>query len=143
MNVFVSDLYEGTRMARATDIPGIKQILQPLEEFGTLIRRTEEEVILRCLLLVLCLVVIKVLFIWLISFLLWFIIPFRKCFYLCYLIPASWGLGFIHRCWKRGSNYSLCCSLSILKRKMCRSCFYCCFSWLSRPRTGRQITWYV
>ncbi|XP_019195166.1 PREDICTED: probable amino-acid acetyltransferase NAGS1, chloroplastic isoform X2 [Ipomoea nil] len=40
-----SDLYEGTRMARATDIPGIKQILQPLEEFGTLIRRTEVELL--------------------------------------------------------------------------------------------------
>ncbi|CAH9142451.1 unnamed protein product [Cuscuta epithymum] len=40
-----SDLYEGTRMARATDIPGIKQLLQPLEEYGTLIRRTEEELL--------------------------------------------------------------------------------------------------
>jgi len=39
-----SDLYEGTRMARAVDIPGIKQIIQPLEESGALVRRTEEEV---------------------------------------------------------------------------------------------------
>lgn len=31
-------------MARVSDIPGIKQLLQPLEESGTLIRRTEEEV---------------------------------------------------------------------------------------------------
>ncbi|XP_060194722.1 probable amino-acid acetyltransferase NAGS1, chloroplastic [Lycium barbarum] len=38
-----SDLYEGARMARVSDIPGIKQLLQPLEESGTLIRRTEEE----------------------------------------------------------------------------------------------------
>ncbi|CAI9763374.1 unnamed protein product [Fraxinus pennsylvanica] len=40
-----SDLYEGTRMARATDISGIKQLLQPLEESGTLIRRTEKELL--------------------------------------------------------------------------------------------------
>nr|GMC66285.1 probable amino-acid acetyltransferase NAGS1, chloroplastic [Ipomoea batatas] len=40
-----SDLYEGTRMARTDDIPGIKQLLQPLEESGTLIRRTEEELL--------------------------------------------------------------------------------------------------
>ncbi|XP_057501345.1 probable amino-acid acetyltransferase NAGS1, chloroplastic isoform X2 [Actinidia eriantha] len=40
-----SDLYEGTRMARVADIPGIKQILQPLEESGALIRRTEEELV--------------------------------------------------------------------------------------------------
>lgn len=31
-------------MARVSDVPGIKQLLQPLEESGTLIRRTEEEV---------------------------------------------------------------------------------------------------
>ncbi|KAL2522662.1 putative amino-acid acetyltransferase NAGS1 [Forsythia ovata] len=40
-----SDLYEGTRMARVADLPGIKQLLQPLEESGTLIRRTEEELL--------------------------------------------------------------------------------------------------
>ncbi|KAK4366367.1 hypothetical protein RND71_014247 [Anisodus tanguticus] len=40
-----SDLYEGTRMARLSDIPGIKQLLQPLEESGTLIRRSEEELV--------------------------------------------------------------------------------------------------
>ncbi|XP_052204619.1 probable amino-acid acetyltransferase NAGS2, chloroplastic isoform X1 [Diospyros lotus] len=40
-----SDLYEGTRMARAVDIPGIKQIIQPLEESGALVRRTEEELL--------------------------------------------------------------------------------------------------
>lgn len=40
----ISDLYEGTRTARTDDIPGIKQLLQPLEESGILIRRTEEEV---------------------------------------------------------------------------------------------------
>ncbi|CDP02612.1 unnamed protein product [Coffea canephora] len=40
-----SDLYEGTRMARKTDIPGIKQLIQPLEESGILIRRTEEEIL--------------------------------------------------------------------------------------------------
>ncbi|KAK6798310.1 hypothetical protein RDI58_006012 [Solanum bulbocastanum] len=40
-----SDLYEGARMARVSDVPGIKQLLQPLEESGTLIRRTEEELV--------------------------------------------------------------------------------------------------
>ncbi|KAL2504738.1 putative amino-acid acetyltransferase NAGS1 [Abeliophyllum distichum] len=40
-----SDLYEGTRMARVTDISGIKQLLQPLEESGTLIRRTKKELL--------------------------------------------------------------------------------------------------
>nr|XP_016449293.1 PREDICTED: probable amino-acid acetyltransferase NAGS1, chloroplastic isoform X2 [Nicotiana tabacum] len=40
-----SDLYEGTRMARSSDIPGIKQLLQPLEDSGTLIRRSEEELV--------------------------------------------------------------------------------------------------
>ncbi|OIT30810.1 PREDICTED: probable amino-acid acetyltransferase NAGS1, chloroplastic isoform X1 [Nicotiana attenuata] len=40
-----SDLYEGTRMARLSDIPGIKQLLQPLEDAGTLIRRSEEELV--------------------------------------------------------------------------------------------------
>jgi len=40
----LSDLYEGTRMARVTDLAGIRQIIQPLEESGTLVRRTDEEV---------------------------------------------------------------------------------------------------
>ncbi|KAL0343482.1 UNVERIFIED_CONTAM: putative amino-acid acetyltransferase NAGS1, chloroplastic [Sesamum angustifolium] len=40
-----SDLYEGMRMARVTDVHGIKQLLLPLEESGTLIKRTEEEVL--------------------------------------------------------------------------------------------------
>ncbi|XP_022886008.1 probable amino-acid acetyltransferase NAGS2, chloroplastic isoform X1 [Olea europaea var. sylvestris] len=40
-----SDLYEGTRMATVADLPGIKQLLQPLEESGTLIRRTKEELL--------------------------------------------------------------------------------------------------
>lgn len=31
-------------MARVEDIPGIKHILQPLEESGALIRRSNEEV---------------------------------------------------------------------------------------------------
>lgn len=39
-----SDVYEGTRMAREADLDGIRQLLQPLEESGTLIRRTDEEV---------------------------------------------------------------------------------------------------
>lgn len=39
-----SDVYEGTRMARMEDIPGIKKVIQPLENSGALIRRTHEEV---------------------------------------------------------------------------------------------------
>lgn len=38
-----SDVYEGTRMAKVTDLTGIKQLIQPLEESGTLVRRTNEE----------------------------------------------------------------------------------------------------
>ncbi|KAJ4963884.1 hypothetical protein NE237_023823 [Protea cynaroides] len=40
-----SDLYEGTRAARVMDIPAIKQIIKPLEESGTLVRRTDEELL--------------------------------------------------------------------------------------------------
>ena len=43
---FCSDLYEGTRMAQVTDIAGIKQIIQPLEASGILVKRTDEEVYL-------------------------------------------------------------------------------------------------
>ncbi|KAH7566707.1 hypothetical protein JRO89_XS08G0219400 [Xanthoceras sorbifolium] len=39
------DLYEGTRMARVTDLFGIRQIIKPLEDSGTLIRRTDEELL--------------------------------------------------------------------------------------------------
>ncbi|KAK7346889.1 hypothetical protein VNO80_21413 [Phaseolus coccineus] len=40
-----SDLYEGTRMAQVTDISGIKQLIQPLQESGTLVMRTDEELL--------------------------------------------------------------------------------------------------
>ncbi|EPS62026.1 n-acetyl-glutamate synthase, partial [Genlisea aurea] len=40
-----SDLYEGIRMARGSDVEGIEQLLLPLEETGTLIRRTREELL--------------------------------------------------------------------------------------------------
>ncbi|KAK2998537.1 hypothetical protein RJ639_023199 [Escallonia herrerae] len=40
-----SDLYEGTRMAKVTDFSAIRQIIQPLEESGTLVRRTDEELL--------------------------------------------------------------------------------------------------
>ncbi|KAI4330733.1 hypothetical protein MLD38_028991 [Melastoma candidum] len=40
-----SDLYEGTRTAKDTDLHGIRQLLKPLEESGTLIRRTDEELL--------------------------------------------------------------------------------------------------
>lgn len=39
-----SDLYEGTRMARVSDLRGIRQIILPLEMAGTLVRRSDEEV---------------------------------------------------------------------------------------------------
>ncbi|XP_012079426.1 probable amino-acid acetyltransferase NAGS2, chloroplastic isoform X2 [Jatropha curcas] len=40
-----SDVYEGTRMARVTDLPGIRQIIQPLEESGVLVPRSDEELL--------------------------------------------------------------------------------------------------
>lgn len=40
-----SDLYEGTRMARESDVAGIRQIIQPLEDAGTLVQRTDEELL--------------------------------------------------------------------------------------------------
>ncbi|KAL8476913.1 hypothetical protein ACS0TY_029278 [Phlomoides rotata] len=40
-----SDLYEGMRTARVADLHGIKQLFLPLEESGTLIKRTEEELL--------------------------------------------------------------------------------------------------
>ncbi|KHG08685.1 Amino-acid acetyltransferase [Gossypium arboreum] len=40
-----SDLYEGARMAMVTDLAGIRQIIQPLEESGTLVRRSDEELL--------------------------------------------------------------------------------------------------
>ncbi|XP_057449642.1 probable amino-acid acetyltransferase NAGS2, chloroplastic isoform X2 [Lotus japonicus] len=40
-----SDLYEGTRMAQMKDISGIKQIIQPLEASGILVKRTDEELL--------------------------------------------------------------------------------------------------
>ncbi|XP_022962975.1 probable amino-acid acetyltransferase NAGS2, chloroplastic isoform X1 [Cucurbita moschata] len=43
--MIASDLYEGTRMARVSDVRGIRQIIQPLEMAGTLVRRTDEELL--------------------------------------------------------------------------------------------------
>ncbi|MFQ6645096.1 hypothetical protein Gotur_019787 [Gossypium turneri] len=40
-----SDLYEGARMAKVTDLAGIKQIIKPLEESGTLVHRTDDELL--------------------------------------------------------------------------------------------------
>ncbi|XP_050206864.1 probable amino-acid acetyltransferase NAGS2, chloroplastic isoform X2 [Mercurialis annua] len=40
-----SDLYEGTRVARMTDFSGIRQIIQPLEDAGVLVRRSDEELL--------------------------------------------------------------------------------------------------
>ena len=39
-----SDLYEGTRAAQATDIAGIKALLQPLEDAGVVLPRSLEQV---------------------------------------------------------------------------------------------------
>ncbi|VVA23382.1 PREDICTED: amino-acid [Prunus dulcis] len=40
-----SDLYEGTRMARVSDLSGIRQIILPLEASGTLVPRSDEELL--------------------------------------------------------------------------------------------------
>ncbi|KAH7665408.1 amino-acid N-acetyltransferase protein [Dioscorea alata] len=40
-----SDVYEGTRMATVTDLSGIRQVIQPLEAYGTLVQRTDEELL--------------------------------------------------------------------------------------------------
>ncbi|XP_023751855.1 probable amino-acid acetyltransferase NAGS2, chloroplastic [Lactuca sativa] len=40
-----SDLYEGTRMGKVDDLPGIRQIFKPLEDSGTLVKRTDEELL--------------------------------------------------------------------------------------------------
>ncbi|CAJ1929256.1 unnamed protein product [Sphenostylis stenocarpa] len=40
-----SDLYEGTRTAEVKDISGIKQLIQPLEAYGILVKRTDEELL--------------------------------------------------------------------------------------------------
>ncbi|XP_044469137.1 probable amino-acid acetyltransferase NAGS2, chloroplastic [Mangifera indica] len=40
-----SDLYEGTRMASLIDLSGIRHLIQPLEESGVLIRRSDEELL--------------------------------------------------------------------------------------------------
>ncbi|KAL6013028.1 putative amino-acid acetyltransferase nags1, chloroplastic [Asimina triloba] len=40
-----SDVYEGTRMAKVTDLPGIRILIQPLEESGALVRRTNGELL--------------------------------------------------------------------------------------------------
>ncbi|XP_075654380.1 putative amino-acid acetyltransferase NAGS1, chloroplastic isoform X1 [Castanea sativa] len=40
-----SDMYEGTRMAMVKDLSGIREILLPLEEAGTLVRRTDQELL--------------------------------------------------------------------------------------------------
>ncbi|RDX77654.1 putative amino-acid acetyltransferase NAGS2, chloroplastic, partial [Mucuna pruriens] len=40
-----SDLYEGTREAEVKDISGIKQLIQPLEASGILVKRTDEELL--------------------------------------------------------------------------------------------------
>lgn len=43
--MIASDLYEGIRMARVTDLPRIRQLLLPLEESGVLIKRNDEELL--------------------------------------------------------------------------------------------------
>ncbi|XP_041006223.1 probable amino-acid acetyltransferase NAGS1, chloroplastic isoform X1 [Juglans microcarpa x Juglans regia] len=40
-----SDIYEGTRIARVEDLSSIRQIMQPLEECGILICRTDQELL--------------------------------------------------------------------------------------------------
>nr|CAB3454790.1 unnamed protein product [Digitaria exilis] len=44
--IFLSkDVYEGTRMATAEDLPGIRKIIRPLEDAGVLVRRTDTELL--------------------------------------------------------------------------------------------------
>eukprot|EP01018_Ginkgo_biloba_P007010 Gb_02774 [translate_table: standard] len=38
-------MYEGTRRARASDIYGIQHVLQPLEEMGALVKRSDEQLL--------------------------------------------------------------------------------------------------
>lgn len=40
-----SDLYEGMRTAKVTDLQGIKRLLEPLEDSGVLIKRSQEELL--------------------------------------------------------------------------------------------------
>ncbi|XP_024988278.1 probable amino-acid acetyltransferase NAGS2, chloroplastic [Cynara cardunculus var. scolymus] len=40
-----SDLYEGTRMAKVDDLVAIRQLFKPLEDSGTLVKRTDEELL--------------------------------------------------------------------------------------------------
>uniref|UniRef100_A0A7N0V3C8 amino-acid N-acetyltransferase n=1 Tax=Kalanchoe fedtschenkoi TaxID=63787 RepID=A0A7N0V3C8_KALFE len=40
-----SDLYEGTRAAIEADIPGIRQIMRPLEDSGVLVQRSDQEIL--------------------------------------------------------------------------------------------------
>ncbi|ONM59144.1 putative amino-acid acetyltransferase NAGS1 chloroplastic [Zea mays] len=39
------DVYEGTRMATAEDLPGIRKIIRPLEDSGVLVRRTDAQLL--------------------------------------------------------------------------------------------------
>ncbi|CAN6219402.1 unnamed protein product [Urochloa humidicola] len=39
------DVYEGTRIATAEDLPGIRKIIRPLEDSGVLVRRTNTELL--------------------------------------------------------------------------------------------------
>ncbi|CAN6168610.1 unnamed protein product [Urochloa humidicola] len=39
------DVYEGTRIATAEDLPGIRKIIRPLEDSGVLVRRTDTELL--------------------------------------------------------------------------------------------------
>lgn len=40
-----SDVYEGTRAANEMDLPGIRQLIQPLEAAGILVKRTDRELL--------------------------------------------------------------------------------------------------
>lgn len=42
--MYFSDTYEGARSARTGDLPGIRKVIQPLEDSGVLIHRNIEEV---------------------------------------------------------------------------------------------------
>lgn len=154
------------------DIPGIKQIIKPLEESGTLVRRTDEQVcamllfrlsfLFECPIFLNCLIIIggtslfldhEIIVVDLITFLL--------LYYKCHTIifPWNWNqevvvlitfsmfldtrsIRFIQRRGKRRSNHCMCCPFPFLWWEVRRDCCYCCISWMPWTRARGQITWY-
>lgn len=92
-------------MATVADLSGIRQIIKPLEESGTLVQRTDEEV-LPILLFV--------------SLTGWQLSALQSCmtillflFHHFFFYPATQSIELIHSCGERRSNHCLCRSFSI------------------------------